>query len=57
MKSTVTFNDDIDSVHKNIEKIIGESLDSVDMIEDLQDELNDLKESEEVLGDLLSTAR
>lgn len=57
MKSADTFTDDIHLVKKNIEQIVGQSLNHDDMIEDLQDELDDLNDSREVLDNMLTAAR
>lgn len=51
------FNFDIFTVNENIQQIVGETLNNVDMLEDLQDEFDDLKDSHEALGDMLSTSR
>lgn len=56
-KSLDTFNYDIETVNKNIQQIVGESLNNADTLEDLQDEYDNLKDSNEVLGNMLSTAR
>lgn len=57
MRANGSFNEDSDSVNKNIEQIIGKSVIDDDIIEELQDELDDLHESEKEFGNMLSTAR
>lgn len=56
-KSLDSFNYDIFTVNENIQQIVGETLNNVDMLEDLEDELDDLKDSHEALGEMLSTSR
>ncbi len=57
MKSMGTFIDDADLVSQEIERIVGESLDNVNAIDELQDEYDDLKDSEKALENMLSMAK
>lgn len=57
LKSASTFIDDSDSLDQRIEEIVGNAIRNVGDIEELQNELDDLKDAEEAVENMLATAK